>query len=164
VTQKICVEVFLRIMRRLLVTANVIPGSPILVTLIMVALSSSETLVLTRTTRRNIPEDAILHSRRRENCKSYILVMLLETLWIDVSFQVIKCNVTIFLHMTYAVEILYLRRTYYLHHTSINIYFMLEWHLYLWNKFDSMHMQDDYKLNFQLVLSVYNESLRSILG
>jgi hypothetical protein len=32
---------------------------------------SYETLVLTKTTRRNIPEDDILHSHCRENLKSY---------------------------------------------------------------------------------------------
>jgi hypothetical protein len=37
---------------------NVVPSSPILFTLIVKALSSSETAVLTRAKRRNVPEDA----------------------------------------------------------------------------------------------------------
>jgi hypothetical protein len=57
---------------QLVVIANVVPSSSILVTLMMEAMCSSETSILTRAKRRSIPQRGILHSHRRENLKSYI--------------------------------------------------------------------------------------------
>jgi hypothetical protein len=54
-----------------LVTVNFVPSSPILVTVMKEAPSSSDTSVLTRAIWSNIPEDGILHCQRRENLKSY---------------------------------------------------------------------------------------------
>jgi hypothetical protein len=48
-------------------------------TLKMEAIRSSETSVHTRSTRRHIPEDGILHSHRRENLKCYMVVPVDET-------------------------------------------------------------------------------------
>jgi hypothetical protein len=53
---------------------------------------SSETSVLTRATRRNNPEDTILHSHRRENLKSFCILSAVwcsrETPWISSHPQV----------------------------------------------------------------------------
>jgi hypothetical protein len=56
-------------------TTLAVTNSPILTTLMKEALSFSETSVLRIATRRNIPEDAILHSHRRENSTSYLTII-----------------------------------------------------------------------------------------
>jgi hypothetical protein len=65
-------KVFLRNVLWLLVTADVVLSLSILVTLMTEAIRSSRTLVLTKATRRHIPEDGTFHSHRPENLKSYI--------------------------------------------------------------------------------------------
>jgi hypothetical protein len=56
---------------RLLVTANVVPSSPILVTLMMEVIRSSKTVVLTRATWHHIPEGSILQLRGSPIYHSY---------------------------------------------------------------------------------------------
>jgi hypothetical protein len=58
--------------RSTLVTAVVISSLPIRLILMMEVIHSSEAWVLTGATLRNILEDDILHSHRRENLKFYI--------------------------------------------------------------------------------------------
>jgi hypothetical protein len=71
---------------RLLATVNIVPSSPILVTLMMEAIRSSEKSVPTRATRRNIPEDGILYSHRSDNLKSYTVIIRFHIYYREKSF------------------------------------------------------------------------------
>jgi hypothetical protein len=59
VSEEFSASIIIHSVRRLIVTASVFPSSPILVTLLKEEPSSYETFVLTRATRRDIPEDGI---------------------------------------------------------------------------------------------------------
>jgi hypothetical protein len=75
---------FLRSAVRLLVTAKIVPSSPILVTLMMEAMCSSETSVLTRAMQRNIPEENILNNKAYPS-KIYVITIEYRLVKIQVS-------------------------------------------------------------------------------
>jgi hypothetical protein len=57
--------------------ANIVPSSPILVILMMEALSSSDTSALTRSARRNNPEVGILQRKDSTRVLAFLLRYLL---------------------------------------------------------------------------------------
>jgi hypothetical protein len=67
-------------LRRLLVRANVVPSSPILLTLMMETLSSSETSVFTRATKHNILEDAFPHTANVVHSSLILFTLMMEAL------------------------------------------------------------------------------------
>jgi hypothetical protein len=70
----ILILAFLHSVHLLLVTANTVPSSPILVTMMIEVIRSSEMYVLTRATPCNIQEDCIFHSRQSDIDLSFSFV------------------------------------------------------------------------------------------
>jgi hypothetical protein len=72
----------------MLVTASVVPSSPILVALMMEAIRFSETSVITRATGRNIPEDTILQITLSSYKTNKVRdIRVLEITWPTVGFE-----------------------------------------------------------------------------
>jgi hypothetical protein len=68
------------------------------------ALSSSKISVLTRATRRNIPEGDILHSHRRENLISGISICLRNVLRLLVTANIVPNSPILVALMTEAIR------------------------------------------------------------
>jgi hypothetical protein len=99
----ICTIVLFRSVPRLLVTTNVVPSSPVLVTPMLETLRSPETSVLTRARQLNFPENGILRSCRRENLKSYTIYVSIQ---IFVPLQAIFLNI-LFIIVWLLIEIVF---------------------------------------------------------
>jgi hypothetical protein len=102
--------------------ANVVPSSPILVTLMMEALRASETSDLTRATQRSIPEDGNLYeissfqnfvnssdvcygsANDMEILQQICQVFIIMPRYAAYQTAGIHCAVTIFLHTSYPTE------------------------------------------------------------